>query len=75
MSDTTNQILADEIGDAHESFTALTPLREDAFDLSNEEKIATIAEHVKGSETLVCIANFVGENLVSSVRHFFCQSF
>ena len=48
MSDTTNQILADEIGDAHESFTALTPLRGDAFDLSNEEKIATIAEHVKG---------------------------
>src|SRR5210317_2072440 len=48
MSDTTNQILADEIGDAHESFTALTPLREDAFDLSNEEKIAIITEHVKG---------------------------
>ena len=48
MSDTINQLLADEIGDAHESFTAVTPLREDAFDLSNEEKIATIAEHVKG---------------------------
>ena len=48
MSDTINQLLADEIGDAHESFTAVTPLRKDAFDLSNEEKIATIAEHVKG---------------------------
>ena len=48
MSDTINELLADEIGDAHESFTAVTPLRADAFDLSNEEKIATIAEHVKG---------------------------
>lgn len=48
MSDTINELLADEIGDAHESFTAVTPLRADAFDLSNEKKIATIAEHVKG---------------------------
>ena len=48
MSDTINELLADEIGDAHESFTAVTPLRADAFDLSNEEKIATISEHVKG---------------------------
>ena len=48
MSDTINELLADEIGDAHESFTAVTPLRADAFDLSNEEKIATIAKHVKG---------------------------
>ncbi len=48
MSDTINELLADEIGDAHESFTAVTPLRADAFVLSNEEKIATISEHVKG---------------------------
>ncbi len=48
MPDINNDLLADEIGDAHESFTAVTPLRADAFDLSNEEKIATIAEHVKG---------------------------
>ena len=57
MSDTIDHILADEIGDAHESFTAVTPLREDAFDLSNEEKIATIAEHVKG------ILNTIGMDL------------
>ena len=57
MSDTIDHILADEIGDAHESFTAVTPLREDAFELSNEEKIATIAEHVKG------ILNTIGMDL------------
>ena len=62
MSDTINKLLADEIGDAHESFTAVTPLREDAFDLSNDEKIATIAEHVEG------ILNTLGMDLAGPRR-------
>jgi len=48
MSKDLHTLLAEEIGDAHESFSATTPLREDAFDKSNEEKIAIIAEHVRG---------------------------
>ncbi len=40
--------LIDSIGDAHESFSATTPIREDAFDKSDGEKIAIITEHVKG---------------------------
>ncbi|MEL0146290.1 MAG: GTP cyclohydrolase I FolE, partial [Schleiferiaceae bacterium] len=48
MSKDLQALLAEEIGDAHESFTAETPLREDAFDKSNEEKIAIIADHVRG---------------------------
>mgnify|MGYP003115075245 FL=1 len=37
----------DEMGDAHVSTSANNPLRSDAFDLSNEEKIALINEDVK----------------------------
>jgi len=37
----------DEMGDAHVATSANNPLREDAFDLSNEEKIARINEDVK----------------------------
>ena len=48
MSKELQALLAEEIGDAHESFSAETPLRSDAFDKSNEEKIAIIAEHVRG---------------------------
>lgn len=48
MSKDLHTLLAEEIGDAHESFSATTPLRDDAFDKSNEEKIAIIAEHVRG---------------------------
>ena len=40
--------LIDAVGDAHESFSATTPIREDAFDKSDAEKIAIITEHVKG---------------------------
>jgi len=48
MSKELQALLGEEIGDAHESFSAETPLRSDAFDKSNEEKIAIIAEHVRG---------------------------
>ena len=37
----------DEIGDNHISTSDITPLRKDAFDKSDEEKIAIIQEHVK----------------------------
>jgi GTP cyclohydrolase I len=48
MSKDLQALLAEEIGDAHESFAAETPLRKDAFEKSNEEKIAIIADHVRG---------------------------
>ena len=48
MSKDLQALLAEEIGDAHESFAAETPLREDAFKKSNEEKIVIIADHVRG---------------------------
>lgn len=48
MSEDLNQLLADEIGDAHESFRAETPLRADAFEKSDAEKIDIISGHVKG---------------------------
>ena len=48
MSKDLQALLAEEIGDAHESFAVETPLREDAFEKSNEEKIAIIADHVRG---------------------------
>ena len=47
MSNKIDEALIEAIGDAHESFSATTPLRADAFDKSDEEKIAIIAEHVK----------------------------
>lgn len=37
----------DEIGDDHLSETAETPIRKDAFDLSDEEKIEIIRQHFK----------------------------
>lgn len=37
----------DDMGDAHASGSADTPLREDAFELSNIEKVALIKEDVK----------------------------
>jgi GTP cyclohydrolase IA len=40
-----NQIEADEIGDNHISSTVNTPLREDAFDLTDQEKIDKIEKH------------------------------
>ncbi|MGB0509045.1 MAG: GTP cyclohydrolase I FolE [Schleiferiaceae bacterium] len=48
MSNKIDEALIEAIGDAHESFSATTPLRADAFDKSDEEKIAIITEHVKG---------------------------
>ena len=47
MSNKIDEALIEAIGDAHESFSATTPLRADAFDKSDEEKIAIITEHVK----------------------------
>ncbi len=45
--------LAEAIGDAHETFSTETPLRDDAFVLSDEEKIAKIQDHMTGiMETL-----------------------
>ena len=42
-----------EIGDAHEGFSIDTPLRDDAFEKSDDEKIAVIQEHMRGiMETL-----------------------
>ena len=41
------------IGDAHEGFSIDTPLREDAFDLSDDDKVKIIQKHMKGiMETL-----------------------
>lgn len=46
-------LLADELGDAHLSTSAQTPLRKDAFELSEEEKMMRIATHFKSiMETL-----------------------
>ena len=43
----------DVIGDSHEVFSTETPLRKDAFDLSDEDKIANIEKHIQGiMETL-----------------------
>ena len=48
MSKSIDDILAEAIGDAHESFSAQTPLRRDAFEKSDAEKIEIISSHVKG---------------------------
>ena len=37
----------EEIGDNHVGSSAITPLRPDAFDISDDEKIARIQESVK----------------------------
>ena len=48
-----DQITAEELGDAHFGNTELTPLRKDAFDLSDTEKVEIIKEHfAKIMETL-----------------------
>lgn len=41
----TLEVLIDEMGDEHVSTSAETPLREDAFELSDDEKIDRIAMH------------------------------
>jgi GTP cyclohydrolase I len=41
----TLEVLIDEMGDEHVSTSAETPLREDAFELSDDEKIDRIAVH------------------------------
>lgn len=40
-------IQADDVGDAHISGSAQTPMREDAFALSDEEKIEAISHHFR----------------------------
>ncbi len=42
-----NEERINEIGENHIGTSAKTPLRDDAFELSNEEKIARIEESVK----------------------------
>jgi GTP cyclohydrolase I len=42
-----NEERSEEIGENHVGTSAKTPLRKDAFDISNEEKIAKIQENVK----------------------------
>ncbi len=42
-----NEDLINELGENHIGTSAKTPLRDDAFELSNEEKIARIEESVK----------------------------
>jgi GTP cyclohydrolase I len=45
--------LEDAIGDSHETFSTETPLREDAFELTDDEKIIKIQKHIRGiMETL-----------------------
>ena len=48
MPSNLDEILFEAIGDAHESFSATTPLRADAFEKSDEEKIEIISNHVRG---------------------------
>ena len=48
MSKSIDDILAEAIGDAHENFSAQTPLRSDAFEKSDAEKIEIISSQVKG---------------------------
>jgi len=43
---TSNKKLCDEIGDDHITFSYHTPLRKDAFDVSDEEKITKIEKNV-----------------------------
>ncbi|SEK60424.1 GTP cyclohydrolase I FolE [Parapedobacter koreensis] len=45
MQEETEQLLVDEMGDAHIMTSIDTPLRPDAFDKPDEEKIANIARH------------------------------
>ena len=43
----------DAIGDSHESYSTETPLRDDAFAMSDDDKIAKIQDHIQGiMETL-----------------------
>ena len=48
MPSNLDEILFEAIGDAHESFSATTPFRADAFEKSDEEKIEIISNHVRG---------------------------
>jgi len=42
-----NNLLIEEMGDEHKASSVETPLRADAFDISDEEKIAAIEPHFK----------------------------
>ena len=42
-----SNLLIEEMGDQHKASSVETPLRADAFDISDEEKIAAIAPHFK----------------------------
>lgn len=48
-----SDLLIDDMGDNHVSTSVDTPMRKDAFDLSDDEKVATIEKHFKAiMETL-----------------------
>ena len=42
-----SNLLLEEMGDEHKASSVETPMRADAFDISDEEKIAAIAPHFK----------------------------
>jgi len=42
-----SNLLIEEMGDEHKASSVETPLRADAFDTTDEEKIAAIAQHFK----------------------------
>jgi len=50
---TSNEELYDEIGDNHVVFSHHTPLRKDAFDISDEEKIEQIDQNIKNILTIL----------------------
>jgi len=50
---TSNEELYDEIGDNHLALSHNTPLRKDAFDISDEEKIEQIEKNVKNILTIL----------------------
>ena len=45
LKDNNISFSAEDMGDAHISSTAETPMREDAFNMADEEKIEVIREH------------------------------
>ena len=71
--------LEDAIGDSHESFSTETPLRDDAFAKTDDQKIEIIQAHIKGimetlgldledvtNETMKSVMMIIIANLLSS---------
>ena len=49
-----NEAFHDQIGDNHIGTSAQTPLRADAFDLSDEQKIESIKKDVANISLAIC---------------------